>query len=223
MSNASAVTPRTQLAMRQESINLVRRARVGDQNARGMLMVVKQAAVKGNARARMSLQMIEEYIRRNPGKEKCRMSFGCTPVVQQIINRLHSRMGGDPGSYVRAVIEEVPQIPDAHHAAVPLANNGDLLHDKGGKPARSRDGNPRIKGILNKLKTPQCHEAFMYGMQSCNRPLNKLQPQGEYSPDTHSALHIGRAVGIARKIQAVRLPNVSIATISPMAAWELGE
>jgi hypothetical protein len=223
MSNALTVSPQTQLAMRRESMNLVRRARVGDQNARGMIMVAKRLAMKGNTRARMTVQMIEEYIRRNPGKEKCRMSFGCTPVVQNIINRLHSRMNGDAGSYVRAVIEEVPQIPDAHHAAVSLANNGDLLHDKKGHPARSRDGNPRIKGILNKLKTPQCHEAFMYGMQSCNRPLNKLQPQGEYSPDTHSALHIGRAVGIARKIQAVRLPNVSIATISPMAAWELGE
>jgi len=223
MANALAVTPKTQLAMQKETSNLVRRARVGDQNARAALMVVKQAAMRGNAHARLSLRMIEEYIRRFPGTQQCRMSFGCTPVVQRIINRLHSSMGADPASYVRAVVEDVPQIPDAHHAAVPLANNGDLLHDKHGKPARTRDGNPRIKGILNKLKSPQCHEAFMYGMQSCNRPLHKLQPEGQYTPETHSALHIGRAVGIARKIQAVRLPNVSIATISPMAAWELGE
>lgn len=223
MSNALALTKPTDVQrQRSGAIGLVQRARVGDQNAVAMIIMVKRSAQAGSDRAKQTLRVIKEYIQKNPMPNTCRVGFGCTPATQNVINRLHSRINGEPQTYVRAVSEEVPLIEDAFSAAVTLANSGDLLHDRNGSVARSQDGNPRIRGLLKKM-VPQCQAAFLYGMESCNKPLHKLQPNGEFHADAPSALHIGRSIGMARRIQAVRLPHVSIATISPMAAWELGE
>jgi hypothetical protein len=223
MSNALALTKPAQLQqMKQGAIGLVQRARVGDQNAVAMIMMVKRSAVQGSARAKQTLRVIKEYIKSHPMPNVCKVGFGCTPATQNIINRLHSRIGAEPHTYVSAVNEEVPRIQDAFSAAVTLANTGDLLRDRNGKVARTQDANPRIRGLMKKMN-PQCQAAFLYGMESCNKPLHKLEPPSEFHADAPSALHIGRSIGMARRIQAVRLPHVSIATISPMAAWELGE
>lgn len=210
--------------LNHSAIDLVQRARVGDQNAVAMLMMLKKSALAGGKLAKTSMALIDKYIKENPVPDwsGC-IGFGCSPATQLIINRLHSRIGEDPSEYVKAVHDELPRIDNAQHAAVPLANLGNLLTDKRGKLARTHDSNPRIKGLMNKLPNPGAVQAFMYGLQTCNKPLSQLKPMGDYSEDKHAALHLGRSVGIARKIQAVRLPNVSIATISPMAAWELGE
>ncbi len=223
MSNAQALTKPAQIQqMKSGAIGLVHRARVGDQNAVAMIMMVRQSAKAGSARAKQTLRVIKEYIKNHPMPNIGRVGFGCTPIMQRSINRLHSRIGAEPQSYVRVVTEEVPRIDDAFSAAVTLANTGDLLCDRNGKIARTQDGNPRIRGLLKKMN-PQCQAAFLYGMESCNKPLHKLEPPAEFHADAPSALHIGRSIGMARRIQAVRLPHVSIATISPMAAWELGE
>jgi hypothetical protein len=223
MSNAQALVKTTDLKkMKSGAIGLVQRARVGDQNAMAMIIMVRRSAAAGSARAKQTLRVIKEYIRNNPMPNVCKVGFGCTPATQAIVNRMHSRIGAEPQAYVSVVSQEVPRIEDAYTAAVTLANSGDLIHDRNGKIARTQDANPRIRGILKKLN-PQCQSAFIYGMESCHKPLHKLQPSGEFHADAPSALHIGRTIGIARRIQAVRLPHVSIATISPMAAWELGE
>lgn len=203
------------------AIDLVRRARVGDQNAVAMLIMVKKSAGMGSKRAKEALKVITEYIKSHPVNGKCKVGFGCTPATQRVINRLHSQIGAEPQTYVLAIIDAIPQIPDASHAAVSLANLGDLLRDKKGKSwARTQDDNPRIKGMLNKLK-PECRAAFLHGMQSCGKPLHKIIVPNDRG--LQDAMHLGRSVGIARKIQAVRLPEVPISAISPMAAWELGE
>lgn len=221
MSNALALTKPAHIQkMKSSAIGLVQRARVGDQNAVAMIMMVKRSAMAGSARAKQALSVIKDYIKANPMPNVCKVGFGCTPATQSIINRMHSRMGAEP--YVKVVTEEVPRIDDAFSAAVTLANTGDLLHDRNGKLARTQEANPRIRGLIKKMNPP-CQAAFLYGMTSCNRPLHKLEPPAEFHADAPSALHIGRTVGMARRIQAVRLPHVSIATISPMAAWELGE
>ena len=210
--------------LNHSAIDLVQRARVGDQNAVAMLMMLKKSALAGGELAKTSMTLVDKYIKENPMPDwaGC-IGFGCSPATQVIINQLHSRIGADPDDYAQAIHDELPRIDNPQFAAVPLANLGNLLMDKKGKLARTLYGNPRIKSLIKKLHNRGAVQAFVYGMQSCNKPISKLKPEGEYSQDKRAALHMGRSIGIARKIQAVRLPNVPIATISPMAAWELGE
>lgn len=56
-----------ELALAAES--LVERTRAGDQNAMGMIAMIKQNAGNGSPRAKRSLDLIADYIRRNPVKD----------------------------------------------------------------------------------------------------------------------------------------------------------
>jgi hypothetical protein len=205
------------------AIDLVQRSRVGDQNAVAMLIMIKKSAQQGSDKAKRVLKLIEKYIANNsvPDWSGC-IGFGCSPATQLIINRFHSTMGSEPQHYAQTVISEVPRI-DPFHAAVPLSNVGDLLYDRNGQIARTHDANPRIRKILQKYPNVESRTAFIYGLNSSNLPMKKLKPQSKYSDEALTALHIGRSVGIARRIQSVRLPDVPISVISKMAAWELGE
>lgn len=69
--------------------------------------------------------------------------------------------------------------------------------------------NPRIAGIADHFGAEG--QSFLYGV---SRPGIRA---------ANEAHHHGKVVGMARKLQAVRMPNSRISDYSPMVGWELGE
>jgi hypothetical protein len=195
--------------VQQSAQGLVTRSRLGDQNAIAMIMMIRESAAKGSKRAVYTLKYLTEYVKKHPVKGDCRIGFGCDPMTQRVINAIHSSIGAEPSNHAPVIVKHVPKIENPALAAVPLANCGSLLHPN----------NPRIKAICV-LFTDDQIDAFEYGRENC---FEDSSMHGDLTPEDQAALHIGKTVGIAQRIQAVRLPNTPVAILSPMAAWELGE
>lgn len=195
--------------IQQSAQGLVTRSRLGDQNAIAMIMMIRESAKNGSKRAVYTLKYLTKYVKKHPVKGDCRIGFGCDPMTQRVINAIHSSIGAEPESHAPIVVKHIPKISDPTLAASSLANCGSLLNLN----------NPRIKAICV-LFTEDQIDAFEYGRVNC---FEETSVHGELAPEDEAALHIGKTVGIAQRIQAVRLPGTPIALISPMAAWELGE
>jgi hypothetical protein len=69
--------------------------------------------------------------------------------------------------------------------------------------------NPRIAGIASHFGAEG--DSFLYGV---------ARPGVRAVSEAH---HHGKVVGMARKLQAVRMPGSRISDYSPMVGWELGE
>lgn len=190
---------------------LVARSRLGDQNATAMLVMIRNSAATGSKRAIYTLKYLKSYIKNHPIVEKCRIGFGCDPMTQRVINSIHSNISGEPDNHADVMIAAIPKISSPVLAAVPLANNGSLLSEN----------NPRIKAICERFTEPQ-YDAFEFGR--CNCFKNTSNMHGDMSQGEQEALHIGKAVGIAQRIQAVRsFDDVPVSVLSSQAGWELGE
>ncbi len=192
--------------------DLVAKSRLGDQNATAMIIMIRESAKAGSKRAAYTLNYLTKYVKNYPVVGSCTIGFGCDPMTQRVINSLHSKMGADTNENAATVVNLVPKIKNESLAAVPLANTGDLLKGKG--------NNLRIIAICQFL-TPTQIKAFEFGRCNCNVTTDNMH--GDMHPDDQTAMHLGKAVGIAQRIQAVRLPHSPISLISKMAAWELGE
>ncbi len=199
------------LKIQSEARDLVARSRLGDQNATSMLIMIRNSAAAGSKRAIYTLKYLKEYIKRHPMVTKCRIGFGCSPMTQRVINTIHSQISGDPDSHADVMMVGIPRINSAALAAVPLANNGNLLGEN----------NPRIKSIHQRLDKSQLN-AFEFGRINCFR--NTASIHGDMEPGEQEALHLGKSVGIAQRIQAVRdFDDVPVSALSSQAGWELGE
>ena len=199
------------LKIQSEARDLVARSRLGDQNATAMLVMIRNSAAEGSKRAIYTLKYLKEYIKRHPMVSKCRIGFGCDPMTQRVINSIHSKISGEPDSYADVMVAGVPRIESPSLAAVSLANNGSLLEPN----------NPRINAICERFNEPQL-DAFEFGR--CNCFKNTASMHGDLTAGEQEALHIGKAVGIAQRIQAVRsFDDVPISALSKQAGWELGE
>lgn len=193
-----------------EARNLVTRSRLGDENAVAMLVMIRRSAKQGSKKAIYTLKYLKDYIAKHPVIESCKIGFGCTPMIQKVINSIHSKISGDPSSHPEVVIKAIPKIDNPVLAAVPLANNGTLLGQN----------NPRIIGICQFFGDSEM-DAFEFGKANCFTDTATIH--GELSEGEQDALHIGKAVGIAQRIQAVRSFDAPISSLSKVAAWELGE
>src|SRR4051812_37701655 len=185
--------------------DLVARSRLGDQNAIAMIIMIRQSAKAGSKRAIYTLKYLTDYVKKHPIRVDCKIGFGCDPATQRVINSMHSRMGADPASAANTVVRAVPKISEPVLAAPTLANTGNLL----GKI----ENNPRINEICQYFDEDQL-DAFQFGCTFCYEDTDSMH--ADMSEKVHKALHIGKAIGIARRIQAARKPGTSIAVISKM-------
>jgi hypothetical protein len=195
--------------VQKEARDFVIRARLGDQNAKAMLVMIRNSAAAGSKRALYVMRYLKHYIDNHPVVVNAKVGFGGNPAVQRVINAIHSRMHGEPENHAPIMLNAIPRIENPKLAAVPLANCGSLLGQN----------NPRIKDICASF-TEDEKDAFEFGR--CNCFATGIH--GDVSPKEQVALHMGRAVGIAQRLQAVRShDDVPVSALSKMAAWELGE
>lgn len=165
----------------------VKRARLGDQNAMGMIAEVKKAAKK-NPMARAALGFMKQYIQANPVNQ------------QTAAKTLFGNEMAKPCPCVQ---------PYGSHAVL-FANGPMLTNEKVSRAAASfgQESETFLEGIQKwQSKHDKEHEKIAHTLSDLQREI----------------LKIGRTIGMARGIQAVRMPQSPISVYSERAAWELGE
>jgi hypothetical protein len=177
---------------------LVLRTRAGDQVAMALLTSIGENARKGNARAKYSMQIIEDYNRKHP-EAKSRIGAD----IQS------ANLGDD---LKRNFLREINTSNDnLHYATLTLHALPNMSRDEG---AVLLSNGPVITDDL--LQSVSTHfngtaEQFHEGVKNWGvNPPNKVHA-------------IGQQFGLARCIQLIRLPEVPISMLSPTAGWELGE
>lgn len=198
--------------LEQASIELVLRARQGDQNAIGTIVAVRENAMRGNSISQRAFSCIEKYAKSHPvrefvtfGEEKLREDRG--DVIGHTAKKtLHE-------DYVSTVKGHVPALARCcFPKAVTLLADGPTL-------LRSDVAKPLIVEIAESL-TPEQRKAFSAGVKHARRAAPLVR---ELPPVCKDALILGVVIGMARKIQAIRVDSAPIRILCPHVAWELGE
>jgi hypothetical protein len=210
---SAETTPET---LQDLAAELVTRSRLGDQVAMAQMCLVREHAEKGHPGAKRSMAALTNYVKRHPIESTSR--FGDEIRRDNEADRLAELMFatmGNEEAYPRAVINLAPEIAknDFNKAIVTLANGPSLLGN----------GNdvPIILAIANSFTDDQIRAAFARGVKYCENAMK--DGYKELPPECQSMVRLGFLLGSARKIQAVRLPNVPISALSPEVGWELGE
>lgn len=204
--------------------SLVERARQGDQNAMGMIASVRDQAEEGNPRAEKTMMCMKAYIYEHPASDVGAEGKGLPD--QRTRELLHSLGQGitsdDPEHYQAAVSMYIPEtrrnIDALDAAGVLLANGPTLLADAEGP-------NARISSLADEFGAEDGHpvrEAFNYGMKRSREPAAIQNAMTVLPKKGVDAMCVGYAMGLAKRIQAVR-KGAPIAIYSVDAAWELGE
>ena len=104
--------------------------------------------------------------------------------------------------YVKA--HPVPELDHAFNAGAKLSHMPIL-------------NNPRIKRFLSSFGAEE-KAAFTFGMK--HKHNAKVSHR---NPNVSRAIHQGKIVGHARRLQAVRMPGSSLEKFDSRVGWELGE
>lgn len=210
--------------MKTGAEQLVLRARQGDENAMAMLTEIGSAAKNPqNPKARRALRLVHEFIEMHPA-ESAQVGALALPPPSSVMksidrnsrskNRLH---------YSTSMVTLLPNVgrnfDDVTAAAILLANGPTLLCRKD----IIGMANPRIKAIHDVFGHEKEKEAFAYGFTHSVHTKRIVMMMRKLSTEEVSALRVGHSVGLAQRIQAVRLDDTPIALLSRKAAWELGE
>jgi hypothetical protein len=206
-----AITSKVEIErMRLVAAELVDRARDGDQNAMALLQRVGENARKGVPRAQVAFSLCQEYMNTHGpntfGAERTQVR-GLLGTVSNAI-----KVRKEPLEYstaLHALLPGILTIVDPSDAAVIIAN-GPQLYGK---------DNARLTAILAAFPTEDERKAFTAGASTdhVNIALQKV------SHPLKPACAIGYIVGLARRIQLVRLPETPISAFSKDVAWELGD
>lgn len=184
--------------------DLVDRTNHGDQNAAGLMIVVKQNALKGNPRAKMTMHYMVKYAKKvqgggtfngdtvSPGTPRKKMNA-------KVIRVLQNELGSDasPVQFRSAVMTMLPSLTMLE-GSVTLSNGPDL--DK-----------TRIECVVDMLPDTD-KQQFIHGFKDWRNTSIKTD-------DVNYKL--GRIFGLARTIQLVRQPQTPISTLSKAAGLEL--
>lgn len=178
--------------------SLVQRARSGDQNAMGTIVMIRVNAKKGSPRARRSLKALEKYAAENPPTTFGDDSSTLLNTPENLtINTLNSAVFNEEANHVVAALSSVSDAMPWQKAGAILANG------------------PPLFGNTTRLKE-LCDAA-------CGEKENPKIISGIINWRDAKAESLGRCIGLARTIQLVSKKIVPIAELSTMAAWELGE
>jgi len=183
--------------------SLVRRARMGDQNAMGMLQTIAHDAEQGSAKARESLALIKSYIQANPPKVDESVSFGEEMVAKKATSVLVKRQDAPP--FVAIFFLSVGGDKAIMGGAIILANGPPLT-------------NERIRDIVCSIENPEIRKCVYTAIAFFNRVAGAKLP-GNALPYARA----GECIGLARGLQKVRQPGAKVSKFDPMVGWELGE
>lgn len=206
-----AITSKVELErMRLVAAELVDRARDGDQNAMALLQRVGENARRGVPRAQVAFSLCQEYMNTHGpntfGAER-RQVRGLLGTVSNAIKTRAEPL--EYSSALHALLPGILSVVDPSDAAVIIAN-GPQLYGK---------DNERLSAILAAFPTDDERKAFTSGASTdyVEKALQKV------TPPLKPACAIGYIVGLARRIQLVRLPETPISAFSKDVAWELGD
>lgn len=197
--------------MKLAAESLVERARCGDQVAMANIVLVRKNKKK-NFRAAKAFSLIKNYIDEHPPKEVVRVGFnGDLETLDKSIVRLSDYIKKkNPTAFVAAVKGMILDI--GKYSITALANGPGLLGDK----------NIYITEVEKSYPASE-KKAFKIGYNYSNDSARIARYSRKIDKNSRTALAIGCMVGMARRIQAVRLPETPISVLSLDAAWELGE
>jgi hypothetical protein len=196
--------------------NLVERARQGDQNAMAMLMMIRQAAQAGKPRAKIAYDILRVYIKDHPSvgtprqlpKPQRRSQAEVFQAVKKAVQT------NNPLHYGTAIVSLVPSsgttVEDATVMGTILANGPPLTR-------------ARIQAILGALEDPGSRRILTTAIRLSDKLGDLLKLSKQLPPEGRRALRIGYSLGLAQRLQQVRLPETPMSVYSQMVAWELGE
>lgn len=184
----------------QGGIELVERARRGDQNATAMLVQVRKNALRGVERARRAFDAAMAHAKgKAPPKASKPTSVGAEPLRQ--MKRAAPRVTSKEG-YLQ-LVQAAPFAPS--RPAAELLSRGPVL------------GAEWLSIIGSTFGSDSEKKAYEYGVVGPTEGVQQALVRAK--PQFRRALMTGHIVGMARRIQAARSGN--IAAISRKAAWEL--
>lgn len=177
----------------KDCIDLVERARQGDQNATATIILVRKNALAGNELAKQSLARILNYAKHS-SPPPTRIGIDAHDLRQ-------SCMAGESAEVLGEKLSKVALAsPDTAVVTVANSCNADEL-------AKKLD-------VL--IQDPVFRRAF-------DKPNAALRAMSKMPHDAQHALLLGFVLGFATRIQCVRKPNAPIAVFSRAVAWELGQ
>lgn len=186
--------------MKKGAEDLVVRARSGDQVAMSILQEIGKRAKAGDEKAKHAVVLVKDFIKAHPP--------GITYVPSKVRDFFSHLKGAikslNPYEYATSLLTLIPRQKDLYATSLALANGPDL--NKGG-PA-----NPRIRSLIASYPTGGEREVFKAAM------MNQQKTCDQYP----EACKTGKAVGLAKRIQAVR-KGAPISSLFRKAGWELGE
>jgi len=188
--------------------SLVERARLGDQNAMGMLSMVKQSADKGDAKAKKTLTLTMSDIEKHPSMRTGTSNFR-TAQTGKFYAALRTLKQPDHAVFAGEVTKLAPRMNDVSVVAVLLAD-GPMF------------STARLQAIAKTQGGPKEQKLFAYCVMSISpRAVNYLAKK--LPPEKTPIIKLGRSVGLARQLQGIRSRRLPFSAMSPMMGWELGE
>lgn len=193
----------------REVENVVRRARLGDQNAIAMITEVRKSALAGVPKALEAFDRLQKYATQNPvGKgspARVPPQAGRTPV--------HFMPGMRTAPSAPMVIGKdtmTVRMPDKDVArAVTSLANGPALTTL------------YAATLIASLDVPRS-KAFRFALANYKDRPRVTRAADKY-PQWTGAFYGGFATGKARAIQRIRDASVPLSELSDVVAWELGE
>jgi hypothetical protein len=183
---------------------LVDRARAGDQNAMAILQKVGENARARDPKAQEGARHVLAYAQKNPVRS------AYDPRASQALGIL--KEPSNPDEAILDVLVALPDLPDSSGA---ISAACVIL-------SRGRPWNKaRVHG-LDSLLTPPAKEPFRYAFDHALDPEALASARAQCDPELFGYLCAGHVVGLARKLQLMRLPHIPLAALCMGIGWELG-
>jgi len=185
--------------------DLVERARAGDQNAMAMLQMVGENARKGVPKAKAAAAAVARYIADNPAP------ISNWEEGASIIGILKNPDNSDEDVF--ETLLALPRFEDSN-----LIQTACVVLSMG-----PNWDNPRVHALDNLLApgTPM-KDTFRMGLENAGEP-SVIQPtMRRLQPELAGYLCAGHCIGMARKIQIMRLPDSPVGILCKGVEWELG-
>jgi hypothetical protein len=193
----------TDAQLAKAATQLVKRARLGDQNAVAMIVQVRKNAEKGNPRALRMRSLLKDAIE---GKMS-QVGHSGSPLAML---RDGIKQVRDPEEYASHVAAYAPQVG----TDVRSATNAAQAISRGPRVNRTT-----LSAVQATFGSEPEQKAFAWGAKVASpRPIVAMCKQCT-TPEAKTAMQMGYTMGFARRLQAARAGHIQ--ALSRKAAWEL--
>jgi hypothetical protein len=224
-----------------QAASIVRRARVGDQNAMALIRQVGKAARDGTStKAKKAYALIQKYINKNPTaiKANATNSGGLFGFGGDVHGLAPAPTAGLISDEPKAVKPQVDQRKPLERGSLDRISDPDVVHAVILRACQYRNGFQAAAVALAACQSlskdtvtemgaslfgsEAASQAFFYGVKHCT-DVDAHQVAKAFDDYLKKPFVVGQCVGRAWRIQAVRRADSRIGLYSPVAGWEMGE